>query len=266
MTRGALVGDASGALTTAVALLYAAQVRRSNASPDYRFSVAAAGHPVVGRLYASLQEGVRPGPPDEGALAKVSFAMDFPDSLGKKLLGGFRRGRTVGDAHELDLGVLPLVRHHESGVLAPAAGGWGAAVDVGLFVLVADASPGSAGDPGLDSGFDRLLTSFPTGVPPCVLLWVLAAPPSPDLPPASAEQARQALGSANLVRQLPRTAARLAAAKQSPPSFYAWLEPDLSGGPTRIVRRQLLEAGGIEPKYPYEEFLALFDTLAGLAG
>ncbi len=260
-----MVGPADGALTTAVSLLYAAQVRRSNASPDYRFSVPVAGQTVVGKLYSTLQEGVRPGFPGVEALKRVAFSMDFPDSFGKRMLGGLGRRPAHGEAHELDLGVLPLVRAASGNSLAPPPDAWGAAVEVDLFVLVADASPGTAPDPALDAGFDALLSSLAKGVPACVMLWVLGAPPSPALPPASAESARQSLSAGTLTRQLPRTAARLAAARQSPASFFAWLEPNLAAGRSRIKRRQLLEVGGIEPKYPYEEFMALLDALTDLS-
>lgn len=255
-----MAGLADDALTQAVAILYAAQVRRSNAEEEFRFSLAIEGQGVVSALYNAMQAGSVPAPPGADALAKVTFAIDFPDSLGKRLFGRLGRpGR--GPQHELDLGVLPLVLDG-AGSVAPPRGTWGAAVEVDLLVLVADASGRSGPDPSLDSGFDRLVSGFAKGVPECVLFWLLDAPGNPDIRPPAAGPPRLDLAADTLKARLPRTAARLAAAKQTPPCAFAWLAPDLSAGPGAIRRRRLKEGHTIEPEYPYDEMTALMDALA----
>jgi hypothetical protein len=93
------------------------------------------------------------------------------------------------------------------------------------------------------------------------MLCLLDAPANPDIRPALEGPAREALAADTWRTRMPATHARLTAAGQVPPCAFAWVEPERAGS-ARVGRRQLLEAGGVEPEYPYDELVGLMDALS----
>jgi hypothetical protein len=278
MVQGAIVGRTSAALSCFVGALYAAQVRRTTDGSDpYRFACSTEALAVVNGLYNALKAGEWPLALEPQALARVAFSMDFPNALGKRLLPAFGRAKQQRDAPELELGVRPLAAGPGGGppVLADVPGP--ALLDSRVLVFLAEIpSIDAAGALDVDTAFAHALFEAERAKPMATVVWWLPAPPTnpkpkddqakaPAIPGAGDRSARHALSAALMARHLPSTAARLAAAKKDAPSFFAWVTPEKIGNVVRVKRRQLFDVGGVEPEYPFEEFLSLLDHLGAIA-
>ncbi len=282
MKKGAVVGRLAGPLPTFVGLFYAAQMRISTAQgqPSYRFSCPAESLRAVGALHQALCGGEVPSAHDPEELAHISFLMDYPDRLAKRLLP-FGRAKAERGLPELQLGIVPLTEGARGGELAPAEQGWGALMGCEVLVVVAElaaVSPPPMGPEPGDRALARIIAEAPPPKPKVVVVFELpdepapAAPskegeePAPVVPRVSEGPARAKLGDSLAASLLPQTQAALFAARVEPSYFFSWVAVERGkGGAVRAKRRQLFDAGGVEPLYPFDEFQALVLHLGHLA-
>ena len=282
MEKGAVVGRLSGPLPTFLGLLYAAQMRISTAhgQQSYRFSCPAEALRAVGGLHQALCSGEIPSATDPEEVSRVSFLMDYPDRLAKRLLP-FGRSKAERGLPELQLGTVPLVEGKGQGELVPAQEGWGALVGCKVLVAIAGvvaAAPPKGPEP-CDPAVARIIAEAPSPKPEVVIVFQFAdeppppAPakegekPPPFVPPLAEAAARANLGASFASTLLPRTQAALAAARAEPAYFFSWVATDRGpGGALRAKRRRLFDAGGVEPVYPFEEFEGLVAHLGRVAG
>lgn len=282
MEKGAVVGSLEGPLATFVGLLYAAQIRISTAQGQggYRFSCPPESLRSVGAIHQALCSGQFPVAREAQDLTPIAFMMDYPDSLGKRFLP-FGRGKAERTQPELSLGVVPLVEGPKGGDLVPASEGWAALAGCRILVVAAELESVSgtpkSPEPG-DAALARLLAEAPSPKPKVVVAYSLPDEPRPTkpskdgeepvpaVPPVTEGPARAKLGAALALALLPRTLAAVAEARLEPSYFFSWVALERGkGGALRPKRRQIFEAGGVEPEYPFAEFEALVAHLGRLA-
>jgi hypothetical protein len=302
MSTALVVGDRGSGLTTFVGLLYTAQVRLgTQESDEFRFHADRETIRQLEAIYGELGAGRFPERDVDWEEHPLSFVLGFRDGRFRTLAR--RREDSEGEfgtvrvqVGGISLQELAELREHDA-VLEDSTR---RLLRSQVILPLVDASrllpePDGPRSPALGRYDGRLAATLDllgrflsaerrrkartmhllfvlTKVDECPAetLAQLGAPAGP--PSAWSADARTGFGRKVLERYLPETMLFLAPAGKGsylpidPPQwFFSSLRLTEDGAKPRIARRSLAPFGGWEPEYPFEEYRALIERLAGLA-
>lgn len=297
MPRVVIVGDKNSGRTTFLGLLYTAQVKFGSDKADgFRFHAAFESLDEIANVFQRLMSGSFPDSATKEGIREITFRLGYR----RPVRGIFSRQRSRGWASDgfvsFNMVMLKafedeMARPGERSSIADATLRDALGSDAMVIMVDARKLATAAEDPALaplgkyDAAVESLLSAiqrsrahgaralfhpifvfskFDRVDPAALRLATLDNAP----PAISKKRPRAAYAKALLDRNLPRTMAKLAARERralefaEPSYFFSWVRTDeaVSAGAER-VRLRRSGAGGWEPDYSSDEYLAFLECL-----